>query len=123
MPLKNINAELKRVVSRVKSAQSQLQAMPEMTWKHDNMGDKLRLSVFANEAPKEMRVWRCEAPTKDIREARWESRVVEVKDGRAEILEARPKSGVVSFYADCSFEIDGLPYSLCTQLRMAEAAN
>ncbi len=98
-------------------------SMPEVSWKHDDMGDQLRLAITASPAPKEVRFWRCAAATKDLREARWESRVVEVKDGHAEILEARPQKGVVSFYADCSYEIDGLTYSLCTQLRMAEAAN
>ena len=95
--------------------------MPKLTWKHDDSGEQLRLTVTAQPAPKEIRVWRCDAPTKDIREARWESKVVPCKDGKAEILEARPASGVVSFYADCSYDIDGLAYSLCTQLRMAEA--
>jgi hypothetical protein len=55
-------------------------------------------------------------------EARWASKVVPFKDGKAEILEERPATGVASFYADCSYDIDGLGYSLCTQLRMAEAA-
>jgi hypothetical protein len=98
-------------------------AMPEMTWKHDDAAGQMRLTVSANPAPKEVRFWRCTAPNKDIREARWESRVLEVKDGRAEVSERKPEKGVVSFYADCSFDIDGLGYSLCTQLRMAEAAN
>jgi PhoPQ-activated pathogenicity-related protein len=96
-------------------------AMPQLTWKHDDSGEQLRLTVTAQPAPKEIRVWRCDAPTKDMREARWESKVVSFKDGRAEILEARPASGVASFYADCAYDIDGLGYSLCTQLRMAEA--
>jgi PhoPQ-activated pathogenicity-related protein len=96
-------------------------AMPQLTWKHDDSGEQLRLTVTAQPEPKEIRVWRCDAPTKDMREARWESKVVSFKDGRAEILEARPASGVASFYADCAYDIDGLGYSLCTQLRMAEA--
>ena len=95
-------------------------AMPELTWKHDDSGEQLRLTVTSNPAPKEMRVWRCNGATKDLRSARWESRAVELKDGPTEILEARPASGVASFYADCAYEIDGLPYTLCTQLRMVE---
>ena len=95
--------------------------MPEVTWKHDDMGDKLRLTVTGNPAPKEMHVWHCAGPTKDLREARWESRIVAFKEGRAEIVESRPPSGVISFYADCDYEIDGLPFALCTQLRMVEA--
>jgi PhoPQ-activated pathogenicity-related protein len=98
-------------------------AMPAITWKHDDAEGQMRLVVSSDQPPKEIHFWRCAAPTKDIREARWESRAVEVKDGQAVILEPRPAKGVVSFYADCVYELDGLSYSLCTQLRMAEAAN
>jgi PhoPQ-activated pathogenicity-related protein len=97
------------------------QPLPELTWKHDDADGKLRLVVTSNPAPKEIHVWRCSGPTKDLRDARWESQLVPVKDGRAEILEPRPTTGVVSFFADCSYEIDGLPYTLCTQLRLVEA--
>lgn len=97
------------------------QPMPELTWKHDDSDGKMRLVVTSSPAPKSVNVWRCSGPTKDLRSARWESRPVEMKDGRAEILEPKPESGVVSFFADCAFEIDGIPYTLCTQLRMVEA--
>ena len=95
--------------------------MPELTWKHDEVGDQLRLTVRSNPAPKEINLWHCAGPTKDIRDARWESRSVPMKDGASEILERRPTSGVSCFYADCAYEIDGLPFTLCTQLRLVEA--
>ena len=98
-------------------------AMPDLTWKHDDAGEQLRLTVTSNPAPKEMHVWRANGTTKDLRDAHWDSRTVEVKEGRAEILEARPASGVACFYADCSYEIDGLAYTLCTQLRLVESRN
>jgi PhoPQ-activated pathogenicity-related protein len=97
-------------------------AMPELTWKHDDVEGKLRLVVNSKPAPTEVRVWRCSGPTKDLREARWSSSVVEMKDGKVEVVEPRPASGVSSFYVDCAYEIDGLSYCLCTQLRMTEAA-
>ena len=95
--------------------------MPELTWKHDDAGETLRLTLTAKPAPDAIHVWRCAGPTKDLRDARWESRVVVAKDGVVEIIEPRPASGVMSFYADCDYDIDGLPFALCTQLRMAEA--
>ena len=95
-------------------------AMPELTWKHDDSGDQLRLTVTSNPAPKEMNLWRCDGATKDLRDARWDSRAIPLKNGPTEILEARPASGVCCFYADCAYEIDGLPYTLCTQLRLVD---
>lgn len=95
--------------------------LPDLAWKHDDLDGKLRLVVTSKPAPTEVRLWKATAPTKDLREARWESQPVVMKDGRVEILEPRPATGVVSFYADCAYEIDGLPYTLCTQLRIVEA--
>lgn len=89
-----------------------------IAWEHDDSGNDLRLTLTANPAPKAIRVWRCTGPTKDLREARWESRTV---DADKPIIEPRPTSGVVSFFADCDYEIDSIPFALCTQLRMVEA--
>ncbi len=94
--------------------------MPELSWKHDDAGERLRLTVTSTPTPREMHVWRSTAPTKDLRDSHWESRAVEVKDVSTEIFESRPASGVACFYADCSYEIDGLPFTLCTQLRLVE---
>ncbi len=94
--------------------------MPELTWKHDDAGEQLRLTVTSNPAPKEMCVWRCAGATKDLRNSRWEARPIALNGGPTEILEARPATGVASFYAACAYEIDGLPYTLCTQLRMVD---
>jgi PhoPQ-activated pathogenicity-related protein len=95
--------------------------LPKLTWKHDDAGDKLRLAVTAEPAPKEIRVWRANAPTRDLRDARWESQAATFADGKAEISEERPATGVCSFFAELSYEIDDLPYTLCTQLRLVEA--
>jgi len=97
------------------------QPMPEISWKHEDAGNKLRLTVNSRPAPKEMSLWRCAGKTKDLRNARWESRSVEVKEGKAEILEARPEEGVICYYADCGYEIDGIAYNLCTQVRMVDS--
>jgi PhoPQ-activated pathogenicity-related protein len=93
-------------------------AMPELSWKHDDAGDKLRLSVEMKPSPKSITVWQCSGPTKDLRNARWNSRAAEVKDGKTEIVQPRPSDGVICYYADCEYEIDGIPFNLCTQLRM-----
>src|SRR5262245_14642876 len=76
--------------------------MPELTWKHDDFEGKLRLVVNSKPAPTEVRVWHCSAPTKDLRDARWTSDLVEMKDGHVEVIEPRPTTGVLSFYVDCA---------------------
>ena len=96
--------------------------MPEITWKHEETAEGgVKLTVTGNPAPTAFHLWSATAPTKDLREARWNFIDLPLKDGKTEAVVSRPESGVVSFYVDCAYEIDGIPYTLCTQLRIAEA--
>ena len=95
--------------------------LPKLSWNHSDENGKLHLAIDAEPAPKEVKVWRANGPTKDLREAAWASRTVEVKDGHIVVDEDRPASGVSSFFAELAYQIDDLPYSLCTQLRYVEA--
>ncbi|HET6410056.1 MAG TPA: PhoPQ-activated protein PqaA family protein [Chthoniobacteraceae bacterium] len=95
--------------------------LPKLSWNHLDQNGKMHLAITAEPAPKEVRVWRANGPTKDIRNATWESRSVEVKEGQIQIDEERPSNGVSAFFAELAYQIDDLPYSLCTQLRFVEA--
>ncbi len=96
--------------------------MPELTWKHEDMPDgRMLVIVTVSPAPLSAHLWTATASTKDLREARWQSADIQIKEGRNEIPVPAPANGVVSFYVDCGYEIDGVPYALCTQLRIAEA--
>jgi PhoPQ-activated pathogenicity-related protein len=93
--------------------------MPKLSWKHDDAGGKLRLTVEASPAPKAARLWVAAAPTRDFRKAKWEERKATVgKDGVVGEAEP-PKEGCVALYGDLDYEIGGLTYHLCTQVRIA----
>jgi hypothetical protein len=34
----------------------------------------------------------------------------------------RPARGHIAYFADAAYEIDGIPFALCTQLRIAAAS-
>jgi PhoPQ-activated pathogenicity-related protein len=95
--------------------------LPKLSWNHTDRDGKLHLAVTAEPMPKEVKVWRANGDTKDIRDAKWEPRTIEVKDGSITIDEERPTTGVSAFFAELAYQIDDLPYSLCTQLRFVEA--
>lgn len=94
-------------------------AIPKMEWKHDDAEGKLRLVISSDQLPKSGHLWQASATTKDFRESKWAPSPLEIKDGKATVLVDRPASGNVAFYADFDFMIEDLPYSLCTQLRLA----
>jgi PhoPQ-activated pathogenicity-related protein len=95
--------------------------MPKMTWKHEDAGDKMRLTVTADPAPKAARLWVADNPTRDFRKARWAERPAKLEKGTATGEVERPTEGWRTFFAECEFEEDGQTYYLSTQLRMCEA--
>ena len=95
------------------------EAMPKLTWKHEDSGDKLKLTVSSDQTPKAVRVWTADAPTRDFRKATWAEKAAEAGGTTFEV--DRPVSGWRTFFAECEFDEDGLTYHLSTQLRMVEA--
>jgi PhoPQ-activated pathogenicity-related protein len=93
--------------------------MPRLTWKHDNQGDRLRVSVEADPAPAGGRLWVVDAPTRDFRKARWKEQPIRVEKGKAVGEVDPPSEGFRAFFAELDFEREGLRYHLCTQVRVA----
>jgi PhoPQ-activated pathogenicity-related protein len=93
--------------------------MPKLSWKHDDAGGKLRLTVAATQTPRSATLWVATAPTHDFREARWEERKATLgKNGMVGEVDP-PKEGCLAFYGDLEYDISGVRYHLCTQIRLA----
>jgi PhoPQ-activated pathogenicity-related protein len=92
--------------------------MPKLRWKHEGAGAKMTLTVDAEPAPKAARVWSTTAATHDFRKSKWTAKELETgKTLRAEM--ATPDEGLVVFFIETEYEIEGLRYFLSTQLRIA----
>lgn len=98
--------------------------MPQLVWKLDDAADgQLRVTVTADQKPKEARLWVATAKTKDFRESRWEARPVEVPaEGPVVATLPRPTEGFVAYYADLGYQVEDIPQWLSTQLRVAGTA-
>jgi PhoPQ-activated pathogenicity-related protein len=93
--------------------------MPKLTWKHDDAGGKMRLTVQAKPAPLAARLWVAEAPTRDFRKAKWLEQAAKVRKGTVLGEVENPREGCRAFYAELDYEIDGIRYYLSTQIRVA----
>jgi PhoPQ-activated pathogenicity-related protein len=93
-------------------------AMPKLAWKNTDEGDQLRLVVTADPAPKGARLWMATAPTRDFREAKWTDQKVKLAKNTIAGEVTAPKEGCLAFYVDLDYEIDGISYHLCSQLRL-----
>jgi PhoPQ-activated pathogenicity-related protein len=98
------------------------QPLPRITWKHEGQDGTLRLLAEATPAPLGARLWVVSAPTQDFRHSKWTQESVRVDQSKIEGEVATPKDGYRAFYAELDFAIDGIPYHLSTQLRVAGKA-
>jgi PhoPQ-activated pathogenicity-related protein len=94
--------------------------MPNLTWKHETLNGRLRLTVEATPAPTGARLWVAQAPTQDFRRAKWREQAVTFSKGIVIGEVSPPEKGYLAFYGDLDYKIDGLKYHLSTQVRMTE---
>ena len=94
--------------------------MPTLRWKHESVNGKVRLIVDAAPAPAGARLWIAQAATMDFRAAQWREQNVSFSDGKIIGEVTTPEKGHLAFFGELEYEIDGLRYSLSTQMRMTE---
>ncbi len=92
--------------------------LPKVEWKNDDDGDKLRIAVTADPAAKGARLWQATAPTRDFRKAQWTDEALKIVKDKVTGEVMAPKDGCLAFYVELDYEVDGLSYHLCTQLRL-----
>jgi PhoPQ-activated pathogenicity-related protein len=93
--------------------------LPKLAWKHEGVNGKLRLNVDADLAPTGARLWVATAPTRDFRNARWADQKVDLAKTKVVGEIDAPTDGCRAFYCEMDYEIDGIKYHLCTQIRIA----
>jgi PhoPQ-activated pathogenicity-related protein len=76
------------------------------------------LKVEAKSAPTAARLWVAKSPTKDFRKATWEEKPATLDKETATGVVDPPADGCLAFFAELDYDIDGIPYHLCTQMRV-----
>ena len=89
--------------------------MPGMTWVCDVEVGMCKLAVNSAAKPKSVRVWMAESPTRDFRKARWTE-----ENGTKFPAVVIASEKYRAFYAESEYEVDGLTFTLTTQLRILE---
>jgi PhoPQ-activated pathogenicity-related protein len=77
-----------------------------------------KLDVESAARGKAVRVWRAKSDTRDFRGARW---AAEASKGAGPVTVTAPDKGFAAFYAEYEYDLDGLTFTLCTQIRILEA--
>lgn len=93
-------------------------SLPDLSWKHDDAGDQLRLTVRSVESPEDVQLWVAHAETKDFRPSKWTATsITKSNEGAFVALVDQPKSGHVAIYAEATYKIGPISYGLSTQIR------
>ncbi len=95
------------------------QALPHLEWKHDDADGKMRLTVTAKPAPTGARLFVATSPTRDFRKATWLEKPATIDKETVTGLVDPPTDGCEAFFGVLDYEIDGIKYHLCTQMRVA----
>jgi PhoPQ-activated pathogenicity-related protein len=99
-------------------AQISNQALPQLDWKFETNGEKVRLVVHAKPAPLGARLWVSDAETADFRKSVWKEQPATQEEGKIVGSIDRPAKGYRAFWAELDYEIDGIRYTLGTQVRV-----
>ena len=96
-----------------------LESMPQLKWKFEETGHGMTLMFKSDELPDSVSLWTAKAESRDFREAKWSSKSIKVIDGQTLSVEVgRPKAGYRSFFLEASYDRNGLPMFLSTNLRV-----
>jgi PhoPQ-activated pathogenicity-related protein len=100
---------------------------PKMNWAYHTTAEGAELTVHSDSSPKSARLFRVAAPTQDFRDSKWTSE--EINDSKASQNGAtyrasfpNPPSGYAAIFAEVSYEIDGKPFTLSTQIDILSAS-
>jgi PhoPQ-activated pathogenicity-related protein len=96
--------------------------MPKLTWVcEENVADRSCRLALTTAGAKSVRVWSADAATRDFRKARWTASESSLKDTPiADFRVVGPEKGFRACFAEADYEIDGVKFTLSTQLRIQE---
>jgi len=77
--------------------------LPVLQWQFEEARDSIRLELRASPRPERAAAWIARSPTRDFREARWESTMLKRRHGRYSIEVERPRSGYVAVLGEGVF--------------------
>jgi PhoPQ-activated pathogenicity-related protein len=92
--------------------------LPNISWKHDDDGDRMRLVVHSAPAPKKVRLWVAHSEDKDFRPDHWTATPISADGDGAYVAHVeKPTTGHVAFFSEVTHQFGPLEYGLSTQIR------
>jgi PhoPQ-activated pathogenicity-related protein len=84
-------------------------------------GRSLRLVVTSDQTPKQVLEWTASSPTRDFRQAVWQSRVISPHGNKYVCHLRQPESGFAAIFAEATYDQGGRDYPVSTNVRVVSA--
>ncbi|MEO1972785.1 MAG: PhoPQ-activated protein PqaA family protein [Pirellulaceae bacterium] len=91
--------------------------LPKLTWTRVANGNTIQFLVSTSEKPIASRLWTAHSDTKDFRKSEWNSEPLRMYRDKYIAEIDLPKDGHLAHYGELQFQINGVPYSLCTLIQ------
>ncbi|MCA9128251.1 MAG: hypothetical protein KDB22_14260 [Planctomycetales bacterium] len=88
--------------------------LPELSWQHSDNDSAFTLTVSASQTPREAKLWVAMSDDKDFRDEKWSAQPMQANASTFSASIPQPVGRHVARYAELTYEIDGVAYSLCT---------
>jgi len=87
--------------------------LPQLTWQIENGGDQQTLTIMSDTQPTSATLWSADSTDLDFRDEEWQSeKMTSTQDSTwTGSLQSEQHTAM---YAELTFEIDSIPYSLCS---------
>jgi hypothetical protein len=95
--------------------------LPKLTWDFAPQAEALRLQVSTDMPAAKMVAWVATAPTRDFREAKWQSAPMRT-EGAQQVFElAVPAHGFAALFGEAEYAAEDAPYFFSTNVRIVSA--
>ncbi len=91
-------------------------AWPQMHWAFTTTPGGVRLDVESNMHPREGRLFHVHSSTQDFRDSKWTSEPMKSARHGFTANWPRPSEGYDAIYGELVYDLDGWPFTLCTQI-------
>ena len=98
--------------ARLNAAQTPL---PQLEWSFRRTGNQRSVKIRSSLTPDQTLLWSAQSEDLDFRDESWSSRPLnQLEDGAWEGMVTAADSKHVAMYVEMQFNVDGVPYSLCS---------
>jgi PhoPQ-activated pathogenicity-related protein len=94
---------------------------PDMKWKYTDTPEGVSLNIGSDLQPRSVRLFRVNSATQDFRDSKWTFEEIPSAKRRVKVTADAPKEGYSAVFGEVTYDLDGQPFTLSTQIHILSA--